>query len=68
MQNQLPRARTQQILGDKSRRQELNKAFIEEALKLYWTGYGAEIQTVIPGSSPSTGALGSARTAKVLRS
>ena len=30
--------------------------------------YGAEIQTVMPGSSPSTLPVGSARTAKVLRS
>jgi hypothetical protein len=33
--SQNAQARTQQILGDKSRRQELYKAFIEEALKLY---------------------------------
>ena len=33
--SQNAQARTQQILGDKNRRQELYKAFIEEALKLY---------------------------------
>jgi hypothetical protein len=33
--SQNAQARTQQLLGDKNRRQELYKAFIEEALKLY---------------------------------
>jgi hypothetical protein len=33
--SQNAQARTQQLLEDKSRRQELYKAFIEEALKLY---------------------------------
>ena len=32
------------------------------------TGYGAAIHTVMPGSSPSTPLVGSARTAKVFRS
>src|SRR5262245_64677444 len=33
--SQNAQARTQQILDDKNRRQELYKAFIEEAIKLY---------------------------------
>ena len=33
--SQNAQARTQQLLGDKSRRQELYKAFVEEAAKLY---------------------------------
>ncbi|HTO81421.1 MAG TPA: hypothetical protein VMQ73_04255 [Methylomirabilota bacterium] len=33
--SQNTQARTQQLIGDKSRRQELYKAFIEEAAKLY---------------------------------
>jgi len=33
--SQNTQARTQQLLGDKSRRQELYKAFIEDAVKLY---------------------------------
>jgi hypothetical protein len=33
--SQTSQARTQQLLGDRSRRQELYNAFIEEAMKLY---------------------------------